>query len=111
MLMPNEHLPDSLEEDDIYISDHGENAKDEDQQDEQQEVVVVARIRNDSLEWIVVAESHLAESDEDVDDDYVGLNFFSEVTRPRYDVLIAHLFLQITFKECFYVCKLRLFCN
>jgi hypothetical protein len=43
----------------------------------------VARNRNDSLEWTVVAESHLAESDEGADDDYVGLKNLSEVIRVR----------------------------
>jgi len=71
--------------------------------------VVVARNRNDSLEWTVVAESHPAESDEDADDDYVGLKNLSEVTRARYHILIAHLFLHITFKVSFYVRELHFF--
>jgi hypothetical protein len=69
--------------------------------------VVVARNRNDSLEWTVVAESHPAESDEGADDDYVGLKNLSEVTRARYHILIAHLFLHITFKVSFYVDELH----
>ena len=55
----------------------------------------MARNKIDSL---VVAESHPAESDEDVDNDYVGLKKLSEVSRVHYHTLIAQLFLQITFK-------------
>ncbi len=56
--------------------------------------------------WTVVADFHLAENDEDADDDYVGLKKLSKVPRVHYDVLIAHLFLHITLKVSLYLCKL-----
>ena len=59
--------------------------------------VVIERNRNESLEWIVVVESQPEDEDIDIDEE-IGLKKLSEVTRARYDILLAHLFLLLTFK-------------
>ncbi len=61
----------------------------------------MARNSNDSSEWVVFAKSHLAESDEDVDDDYVGLKNLPEVTRVQVNYMFASF---IHFYGCLFIC-------
>ena len=58
---------------------------------------MIERNRNESLEWTVVAKSQPEDEDMDIDEE-IGLKNLSEVTRDRYDILLAHLFLHLTFK-------------
>jgi hypothetical protein len=70
--------------------------------------VVIEKNRNEFLEWTVVAESQPDDDDEDIDE-CVGLKNLSEVTRARYDILLAHLFLHLTFKVSIVLQKMLFF--
>jgi hypothetical protein len=70
--------------------------------------VVIEKNRNEFLEWTVVAELQPDDDDEDIDE-CVGLKNLSEVTRDRYDILLAHLFLHLTFKVSIVLRKMLFF--
>jgi hypothetical protein len=59
--------------------------------------VVIERNRNESSEWTVVVELH-PEDDDNEYDEHIGLKNISEVTRAQFDILLAHLFLLLTFR-------------
>ena len=82
------------------------------------QVVVINSGRSLSLEWKVVAESK-PDSEEDDDISELGLKKLEDITRVQYNILIAHLFLKLTFRvslSClllfgFYFCILTtIFC-
>ncbi len=70
--------------------------------------VVIEKNRNEFLEWTVVAELQPDDDDEDIDE-CVGLKNLSEVTRAQYDILLAHLFLHLTFKVSIVLQKMLFF--
>jgi hypothetical protein len=82
------------------------------------QVVVINSGRSLSLEWKVVAESK-PDIEEDDDISELGLKNLEDITRVQYNILIAHLFLKLTFRVslsclllfCFYFCILTtIFC-
>lgn len=62
----------------------------------QDQVVVISSGRSLSLEWKVVAESHPVE-DEEEEESLLGFKNLEEITRVDYSILIAHMFLKLTF--------------
>ena len=66
----------------------------------QDQLIVVTGGRSQRLEWKVISESQpeSQEEEEDADDRDVGLKNLSEIARVNYNILIAHLFLKLTFK-------------
>jgi len=52
------------------------------------------------LQWKVVAESQPDGEEDDDDESGIGLKNLEEITRAQYNILIAHLFLKLTFKVC-----------
>jgi hypothetical protein len=81
------------------------------------QVVIINSGHSLSLEWKVVAESKPdIEKDDDVSE--VGLKNLEDTTRVQYNILIAHLFLKLTFQvslSClllfgFYFCILTTIC-
>jgi hypothetical protein len=59
-------------------------------------VVVISSGRSLSLEWKVVAESHPVE-DEEEEESLLGFKNLEEITQVDYSILIAHMFLKLTF--------------
>jgi hypothetical protein len=60
------------------------------------QVVIINSGRSLSLEWKVVAESK-PDIEEDDDVSELGLTNLEDITRVQYNILIAHLFLKLTF--------------
>jgi hypothetical protein len=63
-------------------------------------VVVITAARSQTLQWKVVAESQPDYDEEEDDESGIGLKNLEEITRVQYNILIAHLFLKLTFKVC-----------
>jgi hypothetical protein len=63
-------------------------------------VVVITAARSQTLQWKVVAESQPDYDEEEDDESGIGLKNLEEITRVQCNILIAHLFLKLTFKVC-----------
>ena len=76
----------------------------------QDQVIVITATRSQTLQWKVVAESQPDGEEEDDDESGIGLKNLEEITRVQYNILIAHLFLKLTFKVCLSCLFLFSFC-